>query len=101
MRGRCPGGGTRPLFPLSLEPMVPHVSTLWTPDGERPVGRGQGGPSQPPPASPPPPPGSGSGSGPGGPPPDEEMRAQLDEMRQQILPTPAAVVVANHAYGIF
>jgi hypothetical protein len=29
------------------------------------------------------------------------MQAQLEEMRQQILATPAYVVIANHAYGIF
>jgi hypothetical protein len=35
--------------------------------------------------------------------PDErqELAAQLDELRSQLVNTPADVVVANHAYGLF
>ena len=67
--------------------------SLWTPDGERPVDRGE---------------------------PDaalddlpledlspedrarlEEMQAELDQVRAQLLSAPASVVVANHAMGIY
>jgi len=65
------------------------MSSLWTPGGERPVERE---PSQPAPA-----------------PPldddeqltDEEMAARMVELRDQLARTPAAAVVANHAYGLF
>jgi hypothetical protein len=58
-----------------------------------------------------PPDGGGQGGGPG---PDDlddlddlspeerqELAAQLDELRSQLVNTPAEVVVANHAYGLF
>jgi hypothetical protein len=73
------------------------MSTLWTPDGERPVGR-------PGPAAPPPPPGAPSGGAPGGDggePSDEELQAQMAELQEQLANTPAEVVVANHAFGLF
>jgi hypothetical protein len=73
------------------------MSSLWTPGGEHPVDR-EG--SQPPPQAPP-----------GGPPPgpeDEltpEEQAQLAEqmaaVQEELLGTPVAVVVANHAVGLF
>lgn len=76
------------------------MSTLWTPGGERPVPRG------PQPGSPPvgdagggPPP--GPGSGPPGEPTPEEMQARLAELQEQLARTPAEVVVANHAFGLF
>ena len=64
--------------------------------GRRPPGRG----------------GGGGGFDPGGPTaasttpslsPEErqELAAQLDELRSQLVYTPAEVVVANHAYGLF
>jgi hypothetical protein len=31
----------------------------------------------------------------------EELAAQLDELRRQLVSTPVEVVVANHAYGLF
>jgi len=31
----------------------------------------------------------------------QELAAQLDELRAQLVNTPAEVVVANHAYGLF
>ena len=62
--------------------------SLWTPDGERPVGHE--------------------------PEPDpiedlspedrarlEQMQAELDEVRNQLLGAPASVVIANHAMGIY
>jgi hypothetical protein len=78
------------------------MSTLWTPDGERPIPRDRpaagGGPGQPAgptgPARPP------DGEG-GGPETEEEMSAQLEELREQLANTPAALVVANHAFGLF
>jgi hypothetical protein len=97
------------------------MSTLWTPDGERPIRReappgpsgqpspgGRGGPGG----------GAGAGAGggagggragdgPGDPeaaPLDDDseaMAAELDELRDQLARTPAAQVVANHAFGLF
>lgn len=69
------------------------MSTLWTPGGEHPVGRDR-------PAA-------------GAPDPDTadepfepelteaEARAAMAELRDRLAGTPAAVVVANHAYGLF
>jgi hypothetical protein len=60
-----------------------------------------------------PPPGPGGNSGPGptgddeldlddlGPEEQAELAQRLDELRRQLLGTPAEVVVANHAYGLF
>lgn len=82
------------------------MSTLWTPDGERPIRR----PSEAPPAAgdpaPPGGPRSPAGRDPGGPPeefePDDaEMAAQLEELTQQLVAAPAEAIVANHAYGLF
>jgi hypothetical protein len=72
------------------------VSSLWTPEGERPVGR----PTAPDPGAPPPSGGDGGGPGPD-PGADAEAAAQLEALRRQILSVPADVVVANHAYGLF
>ncbi len=95
------------------------MSSLWTPEGEhrvRPAGGG-GTSSGPPPA--PSHPGGGDGAaGPGGggphdaapdeldldsldPEEREELAGRLDELRRQLLGTPAEIVVANHAYGLF
>jgi len=82
------------------------VSSLWTPDGEHRVGR------ETPPRPPDGPPGSGPGGDrSGGDPVDElddlspeereALAARLDELRSQLVSTPAAVVIANHAYGLF
>jgi sugar phosphate isomerase/epimerase len=88
------------------------MSTLWTPDGERPIrrdrpaaGGGQpSGPGQPTgptgpggPAGPP----DGEGGGAEDPQTEAEMAAQLEELRDQLANTPAALVVANHAFGLF
>src|SRR5579862_1048089 len=59
------------------------MSTLWTPSGERPVGRPE--PDVPP-----------SVTDDGGDPAE-----QLEALRRQIAETPPAVVIANHTYGIF
>ena len=70
------------------------MSSLWTPGGERPVERE--------PARPAPETGTDVGDG-----RDEEelteaeMAARMAELRDQLARTPAAAVVANHAYGLF
>lgn len=83
------------------------MSTLWTPGGERPVG---GSSHDGPPAAGPA--GAGAASGPA-PFDDEgdfvgpdgetaaEMEARMAELRVQLAETPAAVVVANHCFGLF
>jgi hypothetical protein len=82
------------------------VSSLWTPDGEHRVGQ----------ETPPTPSGGAPDSGRGGdrsgdgpaddlddlsPEEREALAARLDELRNQLMSTPAAVVIANHAYGLF
>lgn len=102
---------TNPAFPLTRAPRLPGVSSLWTPEGERPIRRGS---STPPPSGPGPaaagPDGGSRPDGGAGPGPDEgglseqeqaALTAQMEEVRRQLLQTPAAVVVANHAYGLF
>ena len=69
------------------------MSSLWTPGGERPISREP----EPERATP-----SGGEHLPGeGQPSEEEMRRQLAELQEQLAHTPAEVVVANHAYGLF
>lgn len=72
------------------------MSTLWTPGGERPVGP----PASPagPPAGGPPPQTAGEADGPET---EAELEARMAELRQQLAETPAAVVVANHCFGLF
>jgi hypothetical protein len=66
------------------------MSTLWTPDGERPVGPAAAEPApEPAPAGPP------------GEPTDQDTAAEIDELRRQLAETPAEVVIANHAFGLF
>lgn len=65
------------------------MSSLWTPGGERPV------PRDPEPAGSPPP------EGPSGSPEGDQTREQLDELRDRLASTPAEVVIANHAFGLF
>jgi hypothetical protein len=86
------------------------VSTLWTPGGEFPVGDRRSAPSASPPPPPPPPPASAPSppfdpSDPSAPPlTDEEQRqleAEMAELQQRLANTPAAVVVANHCFGLF
>ncbi len=71
------------------------MSTLWTPSGERPIRR-EPEPSASGPVS------GGEPAGSGGPSmSDEEVEAQMAELRDRLARTPAEVVVANHAYGLF
>src|SRR5579862_8097374 len=79
------------------------MSTLWTPDGERPIRR-----ESPTGDAPPSPPSGGAPGGgrPGGPgpshePTEEELAAQLAQMQEQLARTPAEIVIANHAFGLF
>ena len=68
------------------------MSTFWTPSGERPIPRDE-------PASPagaPPPPQGGAEPDFS----DEELQAELRAMQEQMLRTPAAIVVANHCIGL-
>ena len=71
------------------------MSTFWTPSGERPIPRDEPGA----PASPP-------GGQPSGQPGDEgevseeQLQAELRAMQEQMLRTPAAIVVANHCIGL-
>ena len=68
------------------------MSTIWTPGGERPVGRPE--PEQPGPAAGPGPVGDEELS-------DEELQARMEQLRAQLAHTPAELVVANHCYGLF
>jgi hypothetical protein len=73
------------------------MSSIWTPSGERPVGR-----PEPEPAPPPPSPGAGRGGAVG---PDDltddEMAEQMMAMQEQVLAAPAVVMVANHCMALF
>ena len=64
------------------------MGTIWTPSGEQPVGDEGGG---------------GSAGPQAGGPQDapEELEAELVEVQRQLLETPASVIIANHAIGLF
>ncbi|MCU1351234.1 MAG: hypothetical protein JWM05_443 [Acidimicrobiales bacterium] len=73
--------------------------SLWTPGGEHPVDRGGSAPGGPPP---------GPRAGPGQPElnPEQEaearaMAAEMQQVREELVSVPAAVVVANHAMGLY
>jgi hypothetical protein len=68
------------------------MSTFWTPSGERPIPKDE-------PGAPASPPGDPTG-GPEGDLTEEELRAELRAMQEQMLRTPAAIVVANHCIGL-
>jgi hypothetical protein len=78
------------------------MSTLWTPEGERPIRRDPAPTGQPAPAGPP-----GGGAPPMGPdgPDGDEMSADdeaaLAELQDQLARTPVELVIANHAFGMF
>lgn len=72
------------------------MSTLWTPGGERPVPRE---PRQAPAGGDSPP--THGGGGDEREPTPEEMQAHLAALQEQLARTPAEVVVANHAFGLF
>jgi hypothetical protein len=65
------------------------MGTIWTPSGERPVGRADEAPegsteTEPEPA-----------------PIDDEFAADMEEAQRQLLAAPVTVVVANHCIGLF
>ena len=57
------------------------MGTIWTPSGEQPVGD--------------------EGDQPQGGEESEELEAELAEVQRQLLETPASVIIANHAIGLF
>ena len=67
------------------------MSTFWTPSGERPIPKEEPGGAAPP---------AGDPYGPDDAPMDEELQAEILAMQQQMLRTPAAIVVANHCIGL-
>ncbi|GEM_PF-703864 len=109
---KWPGGGAPTAQPRFAFPnTLPAVSTLWTPEGEHPVGRAA---AREKPASPQGTEGSRPSARPDLDEPDidqpeqelsqadqEQIAARLEELQHQIVSTPAEVVVANHAYGLF
>ncbi len=75
--------------------------TLWTPDGEHPVNRSGEGERAGPPAEGPP-----AGDPLEGLSPEERAKAEamvneMAEVRQQLASVPAAMVVGNHAMGLY
>lgn len=68
------------------------MSTFWTPSGERPIPREESGR----PSAPPGPPQGGGEQEVS----EEELQAELRAMQEQMLRTPATVVVANHCIGL-
>ena len=68
------------------------MSTFWTPSGERPIPRDEPGPASS--AAPEYPEGAGGEEM------DEELQAELRAMQEQMIRTPAAIVVANHCIGL-
>ncbi len=70
------------------------MSTIWTPSGERPVPReSTGAAPQAPPAQAPADPAEQQAV--------DEMTAQMEAVQQQLLRTPAAIVVANHCIALY
>ena len=69
------------MFTLAVS--VPHMSTIWTPSGEQPVGREEPAAVEAEPRS------------------REEVEAQLEALQEELARTPAIVVVVNHAMGLF
>ncbi len=70
------------------------MSTLWTPSGERPIRRSPEAPASEPAETQP-------SSGQQAPPSDAELREKMAELQAELARTPAEVVVANHAFGLF
>jgi hypothetical protein len=68
------------------------MSTFWTPSGERPIPRDE--PDRPAPPPGPPQPGAEPELT------EEEFQAEVRAMQEQMLRTPAAIVVANHCIGL-
>ncbi len=80
---------------------LPVVSSLWTPDGERPVARPDRGSGGPPDQG-----AEGPATAPDGSVSPEEadgevLAEQVAAMRAELANSPVEVVVANHCYGLF
>jgi len=92
-----------PRLDSSSTDTLPAVSTLWTPGGEVPVGRGPADDKK----GKATPVGAKLEDSRADDEPDDvrEAREAAEErvqaLREQLLKTPAAVVIANHAYGLF
>ncbi len=71
------------------------MSTIWTPGGERPVGRPEPGGQRPKPSADP------ATAVDQEPATEEELEARMAELRQQLAETPVELVVANHCFGMF
>ncbi len=71
------------------------MSTIWTPSGERPVGREE--PAEQPGAASSP----GATAGTEREPTEEEMAARMAEFQRELLEAPAALVITNHCIGLF
>jgi hypothetical protein len=69
------------------------MSSLWTPDGERPIRRE----TETPPATP----GPDRTAGPVDDADEEAMRAEMAQMQEELASTPVEAVIANHAVGLF
>ena len=68
------------------------MSSIWTPGGERPVGRPEPEPEPVP---------AGAAGPPGDELSEEEMAARMQELQEQLANTPVELVIANHCYGMF
>ena len=96
----CSYGGD-PAFHQVVPYILTDMSSLWTPDGERPIRRESPGSSQPPPEM------EDAGFAEfdeRDQPTPEEMRAMQEELRamtEELVQVPAAAVVANHCIGFF
>lgn len=77
------------------------MSSIWTPGGEVPVDRGDRTGGRTPPSAAPQPPMSGPGGEELSPEQQAQMEAELAAMQQELVNTPASVVIANHAIGLF
>ncbi len=66
------------------------MSTIWTPGGERPVGQQQPGAKE-----------AGPQPGTTAEPTQEELAAEMDDLRKQLAEAPAELVIANHCFGLF
>ena len=72
------------------------MSTFWTPSGERPIPRDEpGAPASAPSGQP-----GGQAGGGEDDVSEEQLRAELRAMQEQMLRTPAAIVIANHCIGL-
>jgi len=84
-------GAQAPLSFSYVPRRLTAMSSLWTPSGERPVGRDE-------PALPPLP---QTADAPQADLTDEELAAEMAEVQRQLVEVPATVVIANHCIGLF